>query len=56
MLGCAAIKVKIKEEKKIFLGTISNVLHDLPFTQNQPLKSAVGQYIIILKNRKVWLS
>jgi hypothetical protein len=30
---------------------ISNVLRDLPFSQNQPLKSADDQYIRILKNK-----
>jgi hypothetical protein len=30
---------------------IWNVLRDLPFSRNQPLKSADCQYIGILKNR-----
>jgi hypothetical protein len=31
--------------------TILNVLHDLPFSRNQPLQSAVDKYIRILKNK-----
>jgi hypothetical protein len=34
---------------------ISKVLGDLPFSQNQPLKSADDQYIRILKNKLIKL-
>jgi hypothetical protein len=34
---------------------ISNVLHDLPFSQNEPLKSADDYYIRILKNKLIKL-
>ena len=34
---------------------ISKVLHDLPFSQNQPLKSADDLYIRILKNNLIKL-
>jgi hypothetical protein len=32
---------------------ISKVLHDLPFSQNQPLKLADDQYIKIYKNKLI---
>jgi hypothetical protein len=32
-----------------------NIVRDLPFTQNQPLKSADDKYIIILKNKLIKL-
>jgi hypothetical protein len=34
---------------------ILKVLRDLPFSRNQPLKSADDQYIIILKNKLIKL-
>jgi hypothetical protein len=34
---------------------ISEVLHDLPFSRNQPLKSADDWYMRILKNKLIKL-
>jgi hypothetical protein len=41
--------------KKHFVGTISKVLHDFPFSRSQPLKSADYQYIRIFKNKLIKL-
>jgi hypothetical protein len=36
-----------------FVDMISKVLHDLPFSQNQPLKLADDKHIRILKNKLI---
>jgi hypothetical protein len=38
-----------------FVDMISSLLRDLPFSRNQPLKSADDQYIRILKNKLIRL-
>jgi hypothetical protein len=51
--GGAALSSKSKFKKTQFLldTMISDVLLDLPFSRNQPLKSAEDQYLGILKNK-----
>jgi hypothetical protein len=45
---------KPKFKKTYFVGVmISNVLRDVPFSRNQPLKSAGDWYIVILKNKLI---
>ena len=47
---------KIEIKKKIgFVDIISKLLHDLPFSRNQLLKSADDWYIGILKNKLIKL-
>ena len=46
-------KIEIKEIG--FVDIISELLHDLPFSRNQPLKSADDWYIRILKNKLIKL-
>jgi hypothetical protein len=44
------LKLKLKKKNTDFLDMIvSNVLLDLPFSRNQPMKSADDWYIRILK-------
>jgi hypothetical protein len=43
--------LQIKINKNCFVNTISNLTYKLPFTRNQPLKSADDQYTGILKNK-----
>jgi hypothetical protein len=50
LLGCSPSKIEIKTT---YFGNtiISNVLRDLPFSRNQPLKLAEDLNIGILKNK-----
>jgi hypothetical protein len=48
-------KAEIKKNTDFVYIMISKVLRDLPFSRNQPLKSADDQYINILKNKLIKL-
>jgi hypothetical protein len=61
-VGCRVValpkptETEIKKKKTDFVGTmISNVLRDLPFSGNQPLKSADHSYIGILQIKLIKL-
>jgi hypothetical protein len=50
--GCQAVahQIEIKKKKKIVY-MIAVISRDLPFSQNQPLKSAGDQYVRIFTNK-----
>ena len=57
--GCTpSIPIEILKNANFLDALMCNIIHDLPFSLNQPLKSADDWYIGVLKNKvrklKMW--